>query len=215
MAELRLSMVFFFLFIFFYINLSTVESSMARARHFKHPDTKALIEVSCQTTLYPALCIKCLARYANSNVRNEQQLAQVALTVSLYKARSTRSYMLKVAKELESIKAKECPALRDCLQQIDDSINQLSHSIRELRRFDLKAGMTDDLFWHIDNVDTWISAALTDASNCVDELPGHRMSKMKATIKGKVMNVAQLTSNALALFHRYAARYRSATNKKP
>ncbi|PPS12801.1 hypothetical protein GOBAR_AA07854 [Gossypium barbadense] len=37
------------------------------------------------------------------------------------------------------------------------------------------------------------------------EFPGQRMSKMKATIKSKVLNVAQLTSNALALFHRYAA----------
>ena len=123
--------------------------------------------------------------------------------------------MLKVAKGLKAIKAKEYPAVRDCLQQIDDSVNQLSQSIRELRRLDPKAGMTDEIFWHIDNVETWVSAALTDARSCVDEFPGHRMSKMKATIKGKVLNVAQLTSNALVLFHQYAARYRAAATKKP
>ncbi|XWS45911.1 hypothetical protein CRYUN_Cryun14cG0019900 [Craigia yunnanensis] len=157
---------------------------MARARRSRHSGARIFIEDSCQTTRYPALCIKCLSQYANSNIRNEQQLAQVALT--------------------------------DCLQQIDDSVNQLSQSIRELRRLDPKAGMTDGIFWHIDNVETWVSAALTDASSCVDEFPEHRMSKMKATIKVKVLNVAQLTSNALALFHRYAARYRgAAANKKP
>ncbi|KAK8693435.1 hypothetical protein V6N13_071019 [Hibiscus sabdariffa] len=152
---------------------------------------------------------------ANSSTQNEQQLAQVALTISLYKARYTRSYMLKVAKELESIKGKDYPAVRDCLQQIDDNVSQLSQSIRELCRYNPKTGITDGVFWHIDNVDTWISAAVTDASSCAEAFPGHRMSKMKATIKGKVMNVAQLTSNALALFHRYAARCRSAANKKP
>ncbi|OMO78571.1 Pectinesterase inhibitor [Corchorus capsularis] len=190
---------------------------MARARHSRYPRARAsFIEASCMTTRYPALCLKCLSRYANSSkIHNAQQLAQVALTVSLYRARYTRSYMLKVAKELEAMKAKEYPAVRDCLQQIEDSVIQLSQSIRELRRLEPRAGMTDDIFLHINNVETWVSAALTDASFCVDEFPGRRMSKMRATIKGKVLNVAQLTSNALALFHQYAARYRAAANKKP
>ncbi|XP_022770256.1 pectinesterase inhibitor 9 [Durio zibethinus] len=215
MAKLSFSLMLFFLF-FFCINIGTVKPSMARATQFKHSRAGSFIEASCQTTRYPALCITCLSRYANSSIQNVQQLAQVALTVSLYKARYTRSYMLKVAKELEAIKAKEYPAVRDCLLQIDDGVNQLSQSIRELRRLDPKAGMTDDIFWHIDNVETWVSAALTDASSCIDEFPGRRMSKMKATIKGKVLNVAQLTSNALALFHQYAARYRAAAaTKKP
>ncbi|KAE8699720.1 ARM repeat superfamily protein, D,CHO [Hibiscus syriacus] len=211
MAKISLFLVLFFLFVF-HNNIGTVDSSTVRPRQ---PGAKTFIEVSCRTTRYPALCMKYLARYANSSNRDEHQLARDALTISLYKARHTRSYMLKVAKELGSIKAEEYPAVRDCLQQIDDSVNQLWQSIREIRRCDPKSGISDDIFWHIDNVETWVSAALTDAINCVDEFPGHRMSKMKATIKVKVINVAQLTSNALALFHRYAARYRSAANKKP
>ncbi|XP_021279869.1 pectinesterase inhibitor 9-like [Herrania umbratica] len=214
MAKHSLSLVLFFLFIFRIAG--TVEPSMARPRHPRHSQARTFIESSCQTTRYPALCIKCLSGYANSRIRNAQQLAEVALTVSLYKARYTRSYMLKVAKKLEAMKAREYPVVRDCLQQIDDSVNQLSQSIRELRGLDSKARvMTDDVFWHMNNVETWVSAALTDASSCVDQFPGHRMSKMKATIKGKVMNVEQLTSNALALFHRYAARYGTAATKKP
>ncbi|XVF79865.1 hypothetical protein PTKIN_Ptkin15bG0024300 [Pterospermum kingtungense] len=209
MAKLSLSLMLFI----FCINIATVEPSMTRPRRSR---ARTFIEASCQTTRYPALCIKCLSRYANSNIQDAQQLAHIALTVSLYRARYTRSYMLKVAKELKAIRAKEYPAVRDCLQQIDDSVNQLSQSIRELRHLNPKAGMTDDIFWHIDNVKTWVSAALTDASSCADEFPGHRMSKMKATIKGKVLNVAQLTSNALALFHQYAARYAgAAATKKP
>jgi hypothetical protein len=49
---------------------------------------------------------------------------------------------------------------------------------------------------------------MTDASTCVDELPGKDMNKLKAVIKAKVLNVAQTASNALALFQRYAAKHK-------
>lgn len=85
-------------------------------------------------------------------------------------------------------------------------MEQISQSITELRCLGHEP-VGDDFFWHLINVETWVSAALTDVSTCLDELPGRKMSELKATIKEKVLNVAQATSNALALFHRYAARY--------
>ncbi|KAE8721275.1 ARM repeat superfamily protein, D,CHO [Hibiscus syriacus] len=145
MAKISLFPVLFFLFVF-HDNIGTVKSSAVRTRDSRQPGAKTFIEVSCRTTRYPGLCMKYLARYANSSIRNEHQLARVALTISLYKARHTRSYMLKVAKELGSIKAEEYPAVRDCLQQIDDSVNQLRRSIREIRRCDPKSGISYDIF---------------------------------------------------------------------
>ncbi|GMI75839.1 hypothetical protein HRI_001253200 [Hibiscus trionum] len=213
MAKLSHSLVLTFFFIFC-ITIGTVEPSTDSVRHSRRSRARTFIEASCQSTRYPTLCIKCLTRYTNSTTPNSQQLARTALTVSLYRARYTRSYLVKVAKELVATKSKEYLVVRDCLLQIDDSVNQLSQSIGELRRLDPKAKMTDDIFWHIDNVDAWVSAALTDASSCVDEFRGQRMSKMKASIKSKVLNVAQLTSNALALFHQYSARYRGAAIEK-
>ncbi|KAE8677431.1 ARM repeat superfamily protein, D,CHO [Hibiscus syriacus] len=209
MAKVSHSIVLTFFFIFC-ITVGTVESLTDTGRHSRRSRARTFIEASCRSTSYPALCIKCLTGHINSTTPNLQQLARTALTMSLYRARYTRSYLVNVAKDLRAMKSKEYRLVRDCLLQIDDSVNQLSQSIRELQRLDPKAKMTDDIFWHIDNVDSWVSAALTDASSCVDEFPGHRMSKMKATIKSKVLNVAQLTSNALALFHQYSARYRGA-----
>ncbi|PPD87082.1 hypothetical protein GOBAR_DD15987 [Gossypium barbadense] len=179
MAKLSLSLLLFFFFIFC-INIGTVEPLNRAA----HSQARTFIEASCRTTRYPALCVKWLTRHASSDTPpTAQQLTRTALTVNLYRARHVRLYLVKVAKELKATKAKEY-----------------------LCRLDPKAEMmSDDMYWHIDNVDTWVSTALTDASSCVDEFPGQRMSKMKATIKSKVLNVAQLTSNALALFHRYAA----------
>lgn len=172
--------------------------------------SKAYIEAACRSTRYPGLCVHCLSLFTNNNgttLHNPQELARMALTVSLYKALQTRFYLQKVAKELRAGKAKEYPVVIDCLEQINDSVDQLSQSIKELRGLD-GASVTDDFSYHISNVVTWTSAALTDANSCVDQFPGRRMSKLKATLKVKVLNVVQVTSNALALFNRYASRYR-------
>ncbi|KAF5466998.1 hypothetical protein F2P56_016874 [Juglans regia] len=187
---------------------------MAESAFARRSRSRAYIEASCRTTRYPTLCIKYLCGYANANIQSPEQLAHLALSVSLYRALNTKAYMLKAAKELEASKAKGYQAVKDCLAEINDSVEQISQSIIELRRLGHEP-VGDDFFWHISNVETWVSAALTDVSTCLDELPGRNMSKLKATIKGKVLNVVQATSNALALFHRYAARYRVARAKKP
>ncbi|KAI9180791.1 hypothetical protein LWI28_008193 [Acer negundo] len=186
--------------------IGTVEPSFAR-----HSRNRAYLEASCRSTRYPALCVQCLSGYVNNTgLQSPQQLAQLALSVSLNKALYTRAYLLKVAKELKKIKAKEYQMVQDCTEQINNGIDQLSQSIEELRRLNQEEAFSDQSFWHISNVETWVSAALTDATTCVDQFPVHNMSKLKATIKGKVLNMVQVTSNALALFHRYAAKYGAA-----
>ncbi|CAB4300077.1 unnamed protein product [Prunus armeniaca] len=213
MAKFSFSLLLILLFILSL--LSSVEPSFAsHPQQPRRSRARAYIEASCRTTRYPKLCVHCLSTYIKPNmtIQSPQQLAQVALSVSLYRAQYARAYVLKVAKELKELKAREYQVVHDCLNQINDGVAQLTESIKELRRLG-QATVGDDLFWHISNVETWVSTALTDAYTCVDELPGKNMSKLKATIKGKVLNVAEVTSNALALFHRFAQRYRAA--KKP
>lgn len=97
--------------------------------------------------------------------------------------------------------------VQDCADQINDGVDQLTQSIKELVRLKDEETVSEKSLWHVNNVETWLSAALTDASSCVDQFPVRNMSKLKATVKGKVLNMVQVTSNALAFFHRYAARY--------
>ncbi|CAL0329626.1 unnamed protein product [Lupinus luteus] len=147
-------------------------------------------------------------------------LAHIALSVSLSRALHTRGYLLKISNELNAMKKdKEYLTVQDCTNQTNDSVDQLSQALKELRRFN-KHGSTvnDNMLWHISNIETWASTASTDASSCVYSFSGHRMSKRMASIKDKAQNVAKVTSNALALFRRYATRYRQAsarTTKKP
>ncbi|KAI9108217.1 hypothetical protein K1719_020700 [Acacia pycnantha] len=196
------------------------EPSMKRPQRRHDPQTVAYIKGSCQTTLYPDLCLRSLHRFVSSNIQSPEHLTHVALSVSLSRALHTRQYLVQVAKQFEALNnsnnRRDFFVMKDCLKQIDDGVDELGHSIKELERLNKipTTLINDDVLWHISNVETWMSTALTDASTCVDYFPGQRMSKMKAAIRGKVLNVEQVTSNALALFHRYAAKYREAAQAK-
>ncbi|XP_019463180.1 PREDICTED: 21 kDa protein-like [Lupinus angustifolius] len=216
MTKLNLTLLVIFLSLL--VSSVLVKSSMAK----HNPQTVSYIESSCNGTLYQDLCIRCLAKYVNnySTIDGPHHLAQVALSVSLSRALHTRGYLMKLAKELKTIKNKrDYLTVKDCANQISDSVDQLSQAIKELSRCSQRGStINDDSLWHISNVETWVSTALTDASSCVYSFTGIRMSKRMAAIKVKAQNVAEVTSNALALFRRYALSSQQSaarTTKKP
>ncbi|KAG9136064.1 hypothetical protein Leryth_025923 [Lithospermum erythrorhizon] len=191
------------------------EEPRAPARnHHRRSRPRTFVEAQCQTTLYPDLCVRSLSYFVNPTAQTPQQLAQLALRVSLSRARYARVYMIQVAKEFKKSKAKEYQSLKDCLEQINDGVDQLTRSVMELQRIN-ELGESK-FMWRQSNVETWTSAALTDALSCLDGFSIHSMGgKKKAIIRAKVLNVAQVTSNALALFTRFAARHRASHVKTP
>ena len=106
-------------------------------------------------------------------------------------------------KNAKGIKHKELAAVKDCIANMKDGVDQLNRSFQELATMGHTNG--EDFMWHISNVQTWVSAALTDASTCVDGLSDrhYRGAKVKGGIQRRVNHVAQLTSNALALVNRF------------
>ncbi|KAG8390785.1 hypothetical protein BUALT_Bualt01G0119500 [Buddleja alternifolia] len=165
---------------------------------------RAFIESQCETTLYPGECVRSLSYYVSNftTTLSHRQLAQVALKVSLVRAESTQSYLMDVAKELNQTKAKDYEAVKECLDQINDGVEQLTNCINETQN--IKENATSGQFpWHASNVQTWMSTTLTDTRLCIDGFSGRAIgSKKKAIIKAKVLNLEQVTSNALALFNR-------------
>ncbi|CAI9755365.1 unnamed protein product [Fraxinus pennsylvanica] len=170
-------------------------------------DPTNFIKTSCRATLYPALCIQCLSTYASTIRQSELQLAQVALAVSLSRARSASNFISKLAKR-RGRKQRGYQATKDCIEIMGDTVYQLNRSIKELGR--MRRRFTgQDFAWHVSNVQTWVSAALTNENTCLDGFSGPAMNgNAKAAIRKRVLNVAQVTSNALALVNRFADRHR-------
>lgn len=79
-----------------------------------------------------------------------------------------------------------------------------------------KGGSIRDFPWHASNVQTWMSAAMTDANMCMDGFSGGAVGgRAKALVGAKVLNLVQTTSVSLALFDRFVARYASSHSSQP
>ncbi|WJX55000.1 hypothetical protein P8452_40822 [Trifolium repens] len=178
---------------------STAESSITPAEFIKS---------SCRATRYPILCVRCLMRYASVIGLSERQLAMTALSVTISRTRSSASFVKKISKA-RGIKPREYSAIQDCIENMGDSLDSLSQSVRELVSIGHAVG--EDFVWHMSNVQTWVSAALTDDNTCLDGFAGPSMNgNVKAAIKNRVVNLTQVTSNALALVNRFASIHQTA-----
>ncbi|KAL8555886.1 hypothetical protein ACS0TY_003630 [Phlomoides rotata] len=109
--------------------LLIILTSIVQAKHSivrRRSRARAFIELQCQKTLYPDLCIRSLSYYVNNftTTLSHQKLAQIALKVSLVKAESTQVYVTKAAMEL---KGKTYLAVKECLDQINYGVEVLNN----------------------------------------------------------------------------------------
>ncbi|CAI9764796.1 unnamed protein product [Fraxinus pennsylvanica] len=202
MAQIRLS----FILLLFISSVAWAKHPAVRGRS----RARAFVEFQCQATLYPDLCVRCLSYYLSNFTKTQthEQLVNIALRVSLSRAQSTRAYVTDVAKQLKQTKAKDYQAVKDCLDQINDGVDQLTNCIKEVE--EIKENGGSEFPWHASNVETWMSTVQSDASICINGFSSRAIGgKTKAMIKAKVINLEQVTSISLALFNRYAARYRA------
>lgn len=89
---------------------------------------------------------------------------------------------------------------------MSDTIDRISKSVKELKNMGSARGK--DFEWHMSNIETWISAALTDENTCGDGFAGKTFNgRIKASVRARVTHVAQVTSNALALINQFAAKH--------
>ncbi|XP_060178451.1 21 kDa protein-like [Lycium barbarum] len=216
----NLSLHFLLIFLSFHSILATITESVTtqnqdNAKFMKlsdtvttqNPDATNFIKISCKKCLYPTICIQSLSTYANTIQLNKQQLAHAALSVSLSKAKIASTYISMVTR-IRGLKPRELQAAKDCSNTMNDSVYQLSRSIPELGQSGKLTSRRDEFTWHVSNVQTWISAALTDENTCLDMFNNPSMDgKIKDSVRARVFAAAQVTSNALALVYQFAENH--------
>lgn len=170
---------------------------------------RVYLEAQCRTSVYHDLCVETLLPFVTKTVLSPQQLARISLVVCLSKARQTREYVKTMAKQFnESKHFGENQAIQECLQQINSGVNQITLSVKEFQQIG-KDG-EGNFVLHEGNVQSWVSAALTNVDVCIDGLLGDGIpSREKSIIRAKFLNVKQLASNSLSLFTRFASRHRA------
>lgn len=158
------------------------------------------IRTSCSSTSYPTLCYSSLSSHAALIQQNHKVLANTALSVSLDTTRSTSAAVLKLS-HTSGLTPREAGAMHDCLEVLGDSVDELKKSMEEMNQLN---GSNFEMT--MSDVQTWVSAALTDEDTCMDGFAGKDAhGGVKAAVRGRIVNVAHMTSNALSLINTYAA----------
>ncbi|KAI7731634.1 hypothetical protein M8C21_022076 [Ambrosia artemisiifolia] len=155
------------------------------------------IKTSCGLTTYPTLCFNSLSMRAGAIQTSPKLLAQTALSVSLDTMHTTFSSMVKLSKK-HGMAPREVAAMKDCIELLGDSVYELKRSLDEM----IHPGSKDTKFVMSD-IQTWVSSAMTDEDTCTEGFKND--PKMESVVRGKIVNVAHLTSNALALINSYAS----------
>nr|XP_043629281.1 pectinesterase inhibitor 9-like [Erigeron canadensis] len=155
---------------------------------------------SCNTTLYPGLCYVYLSRFATRIHKSPRLLAQTALAATLSTTRTTTKKLIAYSKT-HKLTHKEMAAMKDCLEEIDDSAYQLHLSMVEMGK--IRSG--SDFLFNMNSIETWVSAALTDDDTCTDGFSDKYMNKeVKFVVRTHVTKIAHLASIALAFVNNYA-----------
>lgn len=164
------------------------------------------IKTSCTLTTYPLVCEQSLSAYSKTIQNNPQQLASTALQVSLNRTKLAQTYMKRLNK-FKGLKPRQYAAIHDCLEEVEDSLDRVSRSCDEMKNLGRAKG--NDFTFRMSNVETWVSAALTDETTCMDGFAGKSMDgKIKESVRAQVVGVARVTSNALALINNFAAKHK-------
>ncbi|KAI4335171.1 hypothetical protein L6164_013841 [Bauhinia variegata] len=156
-----------------------------------------LIRSSCSHARYPSLCLQTLSNYGGP-ANTPKDLAQAAVRVSLAQARRVSDYIRSQAasSQSKSVSKRQRVALSDCVEQLSDSVDDLSKTLNELQHL-----RVETFDWQMSNAQTWVSAALTNDDTCLDGFNGVD-GKLKMDVKGRITNVAMVTSNALYMINR-------------
>jgi pectinesterase inhibitor-like protein len=157
-------------------------------------ESTEFIKTSCNATSYPDLCFSSLSVYAAKIQTNPLNLASTALSVSIASARSTTTDLTQIS-SAPSIDPYDREALRDCMDNLGDAVDELRQSVKIMSHLGGK-----ETGYQINSLQTWVSTALTDDNTCME---GFRASggDVRKEVRSHVLNVAQLTSNALDLIN--------------
>ncbi|XP_019253788.1 PREDICTED: 21 kDa protein-like [Nicotiana attenuata] len=99
----------------------------------KKPNTSSsstdLVHTSCVHASYPTICVRTLSSYSGSAIHTPQDLAQAAVKVSLSRAQKASDFL----SELKVQSKREKGALSDCVEQMGDTMDELSKTLSELK----------------------------------------------------------------------------------
>lgn len=180
--------------------MTTVLSSLIVPSASHHHSLAAV----CSLTLHRALCIRTLSSFAfPPALQTTQCWARAAVSATLSESKQMYRHLLEIKSNDTLLKGRHAvEVISDCVECFADANSQLHQSLAVLRR---RLKMGGRFAGQVGDMETWVSAALTNQDTCRDGLGEWRGPPEAEVLGERVLNATYFTSNALALINKLAA----------
>ncbi|KAF7005879.1 hypothetical protein CFC21_020980 [Triticum aestivum] len=168
-------------------------------------EAEGYVRRCCRATSYPRACERSLVPRAPAVGLSPRRLAQAALAAAADAARNCSAYIGSPSSSSSYASSKgkgKGGAMGDCAETVRDAADLLKQSAAELGGRVGRAS-SPRFAWCLSNVQTWASAALTDAETCLDSLATYAgAGAPREDVRRRVVAVEQAAGIALALVNR-------------
>lgn len=143
---------------------------------------------ACSVTLYPDVCVSTLLSHPEILIHraSTKDLAIIAMEITLDEVQRTSAL---VSDQISGIDQCDRAAIEDCVELLGYTLHQLNESLLNL---------ADKIMFEVGDVQTWLSASLTNQEMCIGALEGLNQS-VKSPLLDQVLHISKLLSNSLAI----------------
>nr|DAD49203.1 TPA_asm: hypothetical protein HUJ06_019140 [Nelumbo nucifera] len=157
----------------------------------------AILKSSCSSTLYPDLCYSAIATVpgAADNLSTQKDVIEISLNITTT-AVEHNYFTIKKLLAHEKLTEREKTALHDCLEMVDETLDELHETAEDLKQYPNKKSLDE----HAEDLKILLSAAMTNQDTCIDGFSHEQADKevRNALLKGQE-HVYHMCSNALAM----------------
>ncbi|KNA25946.1 hypothetical protein SOVF_001620 [Spinacia oleracea] len=164
------------------IGISVGVSSSHRQRdHRLSPETHAVVKTSCSSTLYPDLCYSAIATApsttSTTKISTLKDVIAASLNLTTLAVEHNYFTVKKLIKTRKNLTVREKIALHDCLESIDETLDELRRTLQDLLSYqhtdnnnnnNNNTTRSKSLKGYADDMKTLISSAITDQETCLD-----------------------------------------------
>ncbi|KAJ6389286.1 hypothetical protein OIU77_027597 [Salix suchowensis] len=166
-------------------------------KNSKNEGTHAIVKSSCSSTRYPELCYSAVVAVpgATSNLASQKDVIELSINLTA-KAVQHNFFTVEKLMATKKLTKREKIALHDCLENIDETLDELHEALEDLNEYPKKKSLTK----HADDLKTLLSSAITNQVSCLDGFSHDKADKKvrKALLKGQI-HAEKMCCNVLAM----------------
>ncbi|XP_010915944.1 probable pectinesterase/pectinesterase inhibitor 34 [Elaeis guineensis] len=175
------------------VSVGLLVRSRARSGSGPNRTPTQAISQTCALTRYPELCVSSLLDFPGALDAGDRDLVHISLNMTTQRVGKALYGASAIAGVSMDSLARS--AYDDCMELLDDSLDQLSQSLAVIAPTELRPASASD-----EDVLTWLSAALSNQDTCTDGLADVANGYVRAQMESNLKDLAELVSNCLAIF---------------